>query len=212
MGRSIPSFRMLIDIEKKEWRIFKERLSKRKDKESFNKLFSIPKLFCHSLSNLSRPVIIEPILLSVLFYGFKELNEMVDKSVISSNKKKNLGVGIQNNIETSKNDIPLVAKEGIWYKDYNFAQILEDWKEFSECLSKEEEAVFVEMITCCYDSYHLSINSNNSGSKKDKNNNQDKKSNPCLSRTASLFMALFLYQQKQLELIKADQRLLDSYN
>ena len=75
MGRSIPSFRMLIDIERLEWANFKKELSK-KDKQIFNKLFLIPKLYCHTLSSLSNPITIEPIILSILFNNFKLINQI----------------------------------------------------------------------------------------------------------------------------------------
>lgn len=67
MSRSIPYSRMLINIEILERRTFKENLSYRQDKEYLNKLFPIHKLYCYSLSHLSKSIITEPILLSVFF-------------------------------------------------------------------------------------------------------------------------------------------------
>jgi hypothetical protein len=43
MSRSIPSFRMLIGIERSEWIDFKKELRK-EDKQQFDKLFSVSKL------------------------------------------------------------------------------------------------------------------------------------------------------------------------
>lgn len=210
MGRSIPSFRMLIDIEQLEWRIFKDRLSSRKDKESFNKLFSVPKLYCHSLSNLSNPIIIEPILLSVLFQSFKEVSNLVDKSRKSTNNEKYCYVKYQSNIKkTSYDNFPIINE--VWNRDCQYSQILEDWKEFSACLNKEDESNFIDMITNCYNSYHRSINSYNNSNIYNNKFSNDKKSGSCLNRINSLFMALFLYQQRQLNMIKSNQRLLDSY-
>lgn len=48
--------------------------------------------------------------------------------------------------------------------------------------------------------------------KKNNENIKDKKSGICVTRTTSLLMALFLYQQKQLELFETNQRLVDSYD
>ncbi len=209
MGRSIPSFRMLIDIERLKLRIFKENLSNKQDKESFNKLFTIPKLYCHSLSNLSQPIIMEPILLSILFQGFKEIDEVIDQSKKHTNNNANFNARLQRLTRYSQSEFPAVANDDqTWKKDYQYTRILEDWKKFSDCLSKEDESVFVKMIKSCYDNYYLSINSLN----KNNENTRDRISGTCVTRTTSLFMALFLYQQKQLELFKTNQRLADSYD
>jgi hypothetical protein len=39
MGRSIPSFRQLLEIEKLDWSAFKKQLSTKKDKQSFDMIF-----------------------------------------------------------------------------------------------------------------------------------------------------------------------------
>jgi hypothetical protein len=44
MDRAIHSFRLLIDIEKLEWKQFRKYLC-RQDKKIFNRLFTIPKLY-----------------------------------------------------------------------------------------------------------------------------------------------------------------------
>lgn len=210
MGRSIPSFRMLIDIERSEWRMFREKLSNRQDKEYLNKLFSIPKLYCHSLSNLSRPIIMEPILLSILFQSFKENDMLYYKSTISTNSSKSSDVAVQENAK-SGNEFAPPTYDQISDSNYNFAQLLKEWKEFSDCLSKEDESIFIEMISRCYDSYHAAINSYNN-SHNGKNVNTEKGRQRSSTRTTtSLFMALFLYQQKQLNYMKSNQRQLDFY-
>lgn len=209
MGRSIPSFRMLIDIERSEWRTFREKLSNKKDKEYLNKLFSIPKLYCHSLSNLSRPIITEPILLSVLFQSSKDIDKAFCKSNTATNDIKNSNNMIQENVKNRSKYVSSTNCQ-ISNKDYYYAQLLEEWKEFSDCLSMEDESIFIEMVSRCYDSYHLAINScinDNSIA------NKKKEKRSCLGgrRTTSLFMALYLYQQKQINYMNSHQRQLDSY-
>ena len=61
MSRSVSSFRMLIDIERSEWIDFKKKLRK-EDKQRFDRLFSVPKLYHHTLSDLSNPITIESII------------------------------------------------------------------------------------------------------------------------------------------------------
>jgi len=212
MGRSIPSFRMLIDIERLEWKTFRENLSNRQDKQYFNKLFSIPKLYCNSLSNLSKPINMEPILLSVLFQSFKENDKLLYKSTESTISSKSADIAVQKNIKSRVNFTTSVNSQ-IGDKDYNFAQLLREWKEFSDCLSKEDESIFIEMITRCYDSYHLAIDSyNNIQNGKIANTKKEKgQQRSSVRTTTSLFMALYLYQQKQLNYMKSNQRQLDFY-
>jgi hypothetical protein len=213
MGRSIPSFRMLIDIERLNWGKFKETLSDKGDKKSFNRLFTIPKLYSHSLSNLSRPLIMEPIIMSVLFHNFKEVSKIVDEVKTSSyGKKSNLDIDNHRNGENLSNFTATEKNDKTWFKDYNYARILEEWKEFTDCLSKEDESIFVEMISNCYSNFHLSINSINNNSSSEQINRNNKQGVCSSSSPVSLFMALLLYQQKQLKFIRTNQRCLDSYN
>ncbi len=79
MGRTIPSFRILIDIEKSSWSSFRKYLD-HKDKKIFDILFYIPKLYCHSLSNLSKSSTIEPIIMISLFHNFKILKTILKMS------------------------------------------------------------------------------------------------------------------------------------
>ena len=67
MDSIIPSFRILIGIEKLEWLSFRKHLKNKEDRKMFDKLFSIPKLYCHCLSHLSKPMIIESIILILFF-------------------------------------------------------------------------------------------------------------------------------------------------
>jgi hypothetical protein len=63
MDRSVSSIRMLIDIERSEWKDFRKELCK-EDKQRFDGLFSVPKLYHHASSNSSNITTIEPIILS----------------------------------------------------------------------------------------------------------------------------------------------------
>jgi hypothetical protein len=74
------------------------------------------------------------------------------------------------------------------------ALIIEDWKYFCECLIKDDKNIFIKMVN----DYHNSINSY-----------IKEKSDSCLTRTTFLFMTLFLYQQKQINLLKSKQYVLN---
>jgi hypothetical protein len=63
MGRSIPSFRQLIEKERSNWTEFKKELPTKNDKEAFNTIFENAKLYSQYLSNANRPIPIEPIMM-----------------------------------------------------------------------------------------------------------------------------------------------------
>ena len=73
MGRSIPSFRQLIEIERLNWSEFKKELPTKNEKEAFNTIFENAKLYTQYLSNANRPIPIEPIMMGALFHNYKTL-------------------------------------------------------------------------------------------------------------------------------------------
>ena len=83
MGRSIPSFRHLIEIERSNWSEFKKGLPSKNDKEAFNTIFENAKLYTQYLSNANRPVPIEPIMMGALFHNYKPLMKLNNESRLS---------------------------------------------------------------------------------------------------------------------------------
>jgi hypothetical protein len=73
MGRSIPSFRQLIEIERLNWSEFKKGLPSKIDRQGFDIVFENAKLYSQYLSNTNRPVPVEPILTGALFHNYKTL-------------------------------------------------------------------------------------------------------------------------------------------
>ena len=78
------------------------------------------------------------------------------------------------------------------FKDKNYQKVIENWEKFADCLNENDKNIFIKMIKECYFQYSKSITSN-----------KKEKFNPCL--TQSLFMALILHQQKQIDKIKTKQ-------
>lgn len=189
MGRSIPSFRILIDIERMEWANFKKELSK-KDKQIFNKLFLIPKLYCHTLSSLSNPITIESIILSILFNNFKLINQ-ISKDLLHRCTKFEADV-IEEKIFQNTIAATTIQSDDIT-SSAQYNKIINDLKKFSESLSADDEIIFLNMISDCYRSYKNSIHSNI--------NNKKSQSQSSSLRNMSLFMAIIFYQQKQIDLI-----------
>ena len=79
MGRSIPSFRQLIEIEKLVWSEFKKELKNRNDKKAFDSLFECTKLYTPYLSFANRPIPVEPIFMGMVFHLYKTVVDLANK-------------------------------------------------------------------------------------------------------------------------------------
>ena len=74
MGK-IPSYRIATEIERSRWKIFREQLNK-KEKKMFDQMFSYSRLYNSAGSNASRPKLIHPILMSIIFEHYKQLKKL----------------------------------------------------------------------------------------------------------------------------------------
>jgi hypothetical protein len=81
MGRSIPSFRQLIEIDRSNWSEFRKALPSKDEKEAFNTIFENAKLYTQYLSNANRPIPIEPIMMGALFHNYKTLLKLSKEEV-----------------------------------------------------------------------------------------------------------------------------------
>ena len=75
MGRTVPSYRIATEMERNKWKIFRQRLDK-KDRKEFDQMFSYSRLFNSAGSNACRPVLIHPILMSIVFEHYKQLKKL----------------------------------------------------------------------------------------------------------------------------------------
>ena len=73
MGRTIPSYRVATEIEKAKWKPFRQMLN-RKDKKLFDQMLCYPQLYNSAGSNAFRPVLLEPIIMSIVFEHYKQLD------------------------------------------------------------------------------------------------------------------------------------------
>src|SRR5215210_3269150 len=76
MGRTIPSFRIALEMEKEDWKPFRNALDKAERKE-FDDMFDIPRLYLTACSNSVQLVPLHPIIMSILFHHYKELKECI---------------------------------------------------------------------------------------------------------------------------------------
>src|SRR5215213_5262345 len=92
MGRTIPSFRMALAMEKDDWKPFRNALDN-SDRKKFDEMFDIPRLYTSACSYAVQPVRLYPILMSILLYHYKELTQCVKqvKEIEARLNSKNKG-------------------------------------------------------------------------------------------------------------------------
>src|SRR5918997_5947182 len=76
MGRTVPSFRLVLATEKAEWKTFRNGLDKSERKE-FDEMWDIPRLYVSACSNSVQLVPLHPIVISILFHHYEELKKCI---------------------------------------------------------------------------------------------------------------------------------------
>jgi hypothetical protein len=92
MGRTIPSFRIALEMEQAEWKPFRNALDK-SDRKKFDDMWDIPRWYVSACSNSVQYVRLHPILMSILLYDYKELTQCISEverieSRVNSKKKE----------------------------------------------------------------------------------------------------------------------------
>jgi hypothetical protein len=78
MGRTIPSFRIALMMEQAEWKSFRNNLD-RSQRKKFDRMFDIPRLYISCCAAVANPVLIQPIVMSIIFHHFKQLDWLVER-------------------------------------------------------------------------------------------------------------------------------------
>jgi hypothetical protein len=97
MGRTVPSFRVVLEMEKADWKPFRNALDK-SERKSFDEMWDISRLYIPACSNSVQLVPLHPIIMSILFHHYKELNECIkevehiEEARASNSKKRRRGL------------------------------------------------------------------------------------------------------------------------
>jgi hypothetical protein len=89
MGRTVPSFRSVLAIEKEEWKPYRNALSK-SDKKHFDEMWDIPRLYILACSNSCQLVPLQPIMISIIFHHYKELKEYMAEAQLMIERRRNM--------------------------------------------------------------------------------------------------------------------------
>jgi hypothetical protein len=69
---------MASEIEKREWKPFRDLLSK-SDRKIFDEMFSIARLYNSACSYAANPIRINPIFMSIIFHHYKKLGKLSEQ-------------------------------------------------------------------------------------------------------------------------------------
>ncbi len=79
MGRTVPSYRLASDREKRKWKVFREQLDK-SERKVFDEMMDISRLYNVPGVGSCKPVLLHSILMSIIFEHYKRINEIRGKA------------------------------------------------------------------------------------------------------------------------------------
>lgn len=75
MGKTVESYRIALDMEIQRWNGFAKAL-RNDDREAFEQLMDACRNYASAGSNATRPVMFEPMVMSILLYQQKKLTKL----------------------------------------------------------------------------------------------------------------------------------------
>lgn len=78
MGRTIPSYRLATEVQKAKWKPFREMLNRedKSERKIFDEMMSISRLYNVAGVGSRKPVLLHPILMSIIFEHYKQLDKL----------------------------------------------------------------------------------------------------------------------------------------
>src|SRR5215212_3856405 len=111
MGTTLPSFRNVLEMEKAEWKPFRNALDK-SERKDFDDMFDIPRLYLSSCSNSVQLVPLHPIIMSILFHHYKELIQLTSEVEQMGEAAINITTTVINNSSKKKKKKELTIEDG----------------------------------------------------------------------------------------------------
>ena len=79
MGRTIPSYRLAAERERRKWKIFRQELDK-SERKIFDEMMSYSRLYNTAGVMTCKPVLLHPILMSIIYEHYKQLKKIESKT------------------------------------------------------------------------------------------------------------------------------------
>ena len=80
MGRTIPSYRLASERERRKWKIFRQELDK-SERKMFDEMMSFSRLYNAAGVMACKPVLLHPILMSLIFEHYKQVKKIESENV-----------------------------------------------------------------------------------------------------------------------------------
>ena len=74
MGRTIPSYTLASERERRKWKIFREELDK-SERKTFDEMMSYSRIYTAGVT-ACKPVLLHPILMSIIFEHYKQVKKI----------------------------------------------------------------------------------------------------------------------------------------
>ena len=75
MGRTVPSYRIAAEWERRKWKSFREQLDK-SERKVFDEMVSYSRLYNTAGVSACKSVLLHPILMSIIFEHYKQLTKI----------------------------------------------------------------------------------------------------------------------------------------
>ena len=75
MGRTVPSYRIASERERRKWKIFRDQLDK-SERKTFDEMMSISRLYNVAGVGSCKPVLLHSIVMSIIFDHYKQLKKI----------------------------------------------------------------------------------------------------------------------------------------
>jgi hypothetical protein len=80
MGRTVPSYRIAAEWERGKWKSFREQLDK-SERKVFDEMISYSRLYNTAGVGACKPVLLHPILMSIIFEHYKQLRKIESQDI-----------------------------------------------------------------------------------------------------------------------------------
>ena len=85
MGRTVPSFRIALYQEQRQWMSFRARLDK-KAKSSFDQVFVIARLYVSACMMSCRPIRLQSVMMAMIFHHYKQILDIIRRDFMPREK------------------------------------------------------------------------------------------------------------------------------
>jgi hypothetical protein len=76
MGKTVPSYRIALEMEIQRWKGFRKALNSEEDREAFETLMDMCRNNATASGNACNPIIFEPMVMSIMLAHQKKLQEL----------------------------------------------------------------------------------------------------------------------------------------